>query len=359
MAVLLAFAAALALTPLAALAGRAAGLVDHPGDALKIHARPVPVLGGVAVLVAAFASTGLSGDWPDAGVVAAALLVLAGGVLDDRRPLPMGLRLQIQVGAALILALATFEPSIAGALGLVVLVVATTNAVNIVDGQDGLAGGLAAIAALGLAPMLGGAEQTLALAVAGALGGFLVWNRPPARIFLGNGGAYAVGMLLAVLVGMVVAEEGAAAIPAVLLCLGVFLFDLLFTVIRRLGSRKLAVGDRLHSYDLLSVEMGSRGRATLAFWALGAFAAAAGVAVESMSTGPALLVTAAIAAAAALWGRHLWVRRVAARSRWSPSDDVPGASRRGHEERRADSGAALEAVRERHLRRAGTDSMRR
>jgi UDP-GlcNAc:undecaprenyl-phosphate GlcNAc-1-phosphate transferase len=305
---LIAFAIALVLTPLAAALGRAAGLVDRPGDPLKIHSRPVPVLGGVAVVAAALATA-----LPGASVVAAAVFLLAAGVLDDSRPLSTAIRLFLQVLAALILA-AGLDATAPAAAGLVVLVLATANAVNIVDGQDGLAGGLGAIAALGMALLLRDApagEETLALALAGSLMGFLVWNRPPAGIFLGNGGAYAVGVLLAALAAMVVADQGASGIPPALLCLGVFLFDLAFTVARRLGTRKLAVGDRLHSYDLLSVELGSRGRATLAFWGLGVIAALVAAGVDALPVGAGLLVAAAAAGAAGLWARQLWARHLA------------------------------------------------
>jgi UDP-GlcNAc:undecaprenyl-phosphate GlcNAc-1-phosphate transferase len=328
MAPLIAFAIALVLTPLAGRAGRAAGLVDRPGDPLKIHTRPVPVLGGLAVVVATFAAAALAGRWPGAAVAVAATIVLAAGIVDDRRPLATALRLLFQLGAAAIVAVAAFDATLPAALGLVLLVLATTNAVNIVDGQDGLAGGLAAIAALGLALLLQeapAAQETLALALAGSLAAFLVWNRPPARIFLGNGGAYAVGVVLAVLAGMVVAEEGARGILPALLCPGVFLFDLAFTVVRRLGSRKLALGDRLHSYDLLSVELGSRGGATLAFWALGAVLALAAVAIDSMPVGPGLAVAAAVVGAGALWARRLWVRQLAT-TRLPRAAGAPGAS---------------------------------
>jgi hypothetical protein len=90
------------------------------------------------------------------------------------------------------------------------LVVVCANAVNIIDGQDGLAGGLAVVAALAVSVLVSAAGLSTvaltALAVAGALVGFLVWNRPPARIFLGNGGAYGVGALLGILAWFLTGE---------------------------------------------------------------------------------------------------------------------------------------------------------
>ena len=131
-------------------------------------------------------------------------------------------------------------------VGVVVLLLLMANAVNLIDGQDGLAGGLGAIASVGLAAVIAanGADPVLALVVAGALVGFLAWNLPPARVFLGNGGAYGLGALLTVLAAQATNGHGwhgllAAASP------GVFAFELTFTVVRRLlGSQRLATGDR-------------------------------------------------------------------------------------------------------------------
>jgi UDP-GlcNAc:undecaprenyl-phosphate GlcNAc-1-phosphate transferase len=311
MSFLIALALALLLTPLARRVGIAAGLVDRPGHPLKIHAEPVPVLGGVAVTGATFAALALAGHWPATAVAAAAALLVAGGLIDDARQLPPAALVLLQVAAAAVLVSGAFEIGAAGALGLFVLVFACTNAVNLIDGQDGLAGGLGAIGALGLAALLAGdssPDAALGLALAGALAGFLAWNLPPARIFLGNGGAYAAGAILAVLAAMVVDADGARGIVPALLCLGVFLFDLAFTVARRIGSGALASGDRLHSYDLLSVEFGSRGKATLAF--CGAEVLAVGLALIADGMPPAAAVVTAVtaASAAALWGWRLWSR---------------------------------------------------
>ena len=85
----------------------------------------------------------------------------------------------------------------------VVLVVAVTvlliNGVNLMDGLDMLAGGVAAVAALAFAVLLRGPGRQLAVALAAALAGFLVFNRPPARVYLGDGGSYLLGTALAVL----------------------------------------------------------------------------------------------------------------------------------------------------------------
>jgi UDP-GlcNAc:undecaprenyl-phosphate GlcNAc-1-phosphate transferase len=209
--------------------------------------------------------------------IAAVAVALGAGVADDVHPLPPWVRVQFQIAAGLLLGAGGFRfgpEGVVGVIGIVLLVLACTNAVNLLDGQDGLVGGLGAIAALGLGWLAEGDARALGLAVAGALTGFVVWNRPPARIFLGNGGAYALGVLLAVLVAAVTMSDGVRGVLGAGLCLGVFASELVTTVVRRLASgASLAEGDRRHSYDLLSARLGSRTGSTVAFWMVGALCA--------------------------------------------------------------------------------------
>lgn len=304
-----AFGLSVLLTPLAGRLGLALRLVDAPRHGvLKIHRRPIPVLGGLAVVAATFGSVGLIGLPPSIAVLAAVLLALGIGLVDDSVKLPAGSRLVLLAGVGAVLVAGGLKVEALGSVGgvgVVALVLACANAVNMIDGQDGLAGGLGAIAAVGLAFVAGdrGAED-VGLALGGSLAGFLVWNRPPARIFLGNGGAYALGTLLAV-VAVAGSVRGFRGIIAAGLCLGVFAFELTYTVARRIGGRRsLIEGDREHSYDILADRAG-RGRATLVLCALGA--ALSGVAVLSRPLPlPVLAVMSLLLVVAALWwGRHL------------------------------------------------------
>ena len=314
---LIALAFGLLLTPPAIRAARAAGLVDRPGDPLKIHAQPVPVLGGVSVVAATFAAVAVLHGVVSAAAMAGVSVALALGLLDDVRPLGTRVHLLLQLVAGVVLAIGGMEVEPLGPLGgvgAVVLTLVCMNAVNLVDGQDGLAGGLTAIAAVALAAVVaipGGDPNALeiGLALAGSLTAFLAWNRPPARVFLGNGGAYAVGVLLAVLAATAAAQNGWRGLLAGLVCLGIFLFELVFTVARRVRSRGLAVGDRQHSYDLVSLAMGGRGRATIAFLALGALAGVLAIAIASIPFLFGATAAGVACAGAAAWGRRLWARR--------------------------------------------------
>jgi UDP-GlcNAc:undecaprenyl-phosphate GlcNAc-1-phosphate transferase len=318
MSFVIAFAISLVLTPLARWVGTTTGLVDVPsgtspsgrGEPLKIHGAPVSVLGGAAVTVATLISPIVVDGNAPAGLVAAAAVALAVGLADDVRPLPAWTRIVGLGAAGVLLAAGGSRFATGGWLGavfVVLLVVVCANAVNLVDGQDGLAGGLAAIAALGL-HLAGPRDPVLGLALAGALAAFLLWNRPPARVFLGNGGAYAIGAILAALAASVSTAQGGRGVLASLLCLGIFALELVSTVVRRLMHRQpLASGDREHVYDLLARRLGSRARSTLVFLGLSAVAVAMASIVKA-SASIAGLVVAVVLASACATGVTLWAR---------------------------------------------------
>ena len=272
------------LTPLVIRAAAKVGLVDRPGT-LKVHERPTP-LGGIAVATAALVSVVVSSASGAPWVASALVIALATGLLDDRRSIRPTTRLLLQGAAAAALVAGIPEITSLGPpaiVGAVVVTLATINAVNMVDGQDGLATGLVVIAAAGLAIILGGGSAAVVpLAAAGAAVGFLPWNLPPARAFLGDGGAYVFGILLAA--GAL--EASSAGWPDLLAagaCLGVFAYELLSTVLRRVGHRvPTHAGDRAHSYDLLASTLGSRAKATYVCWAVGGASALIGLAVQTM-----------------------------------------------------------------------------
>jgi UDP-N-acetylmuramyl pentapeptide phosphotransferase/UDP-N-acetylglucosamine-1-phosphate transferase len=298
-------------TPLLALIARAAGHVDRPdGDDLKIHRRAVPLSGGVAAVAGTLVAILVAGavGW---AIASAILVALVSGLVDDRRPLPPWIRLGLQAGAGVLLVAGGIRVDPLGPLaeaGTVLLVLLCANAVNMMDGQDGLAGGLGAIAAGGLAgaSILAGGDAGPGLALAGGLTGFLVWNFPRARVFLGNGGAYAAGTALAGLAALLSETAGWPGLLAAGLCMGPFAAELSFTVLRRLGSREtLTAGDRLHSYDLLAGRVG-RTASTLVFWAVGAASSGLGLLVVGLSGPAGAAIVAAAAAMTLAAGLVLW-----------------------------------------------------
>jgi UDP-N-acetylmuramyl pentapeptide phosphotransferase/UDP-N-acetylglucosamine-1-phosphate transferase len=299
MLLVIAFALAAICTPVMGAIGVRLGIVDRPGP-LKIHDRPVPVVGGPALAVAVIVALTVTGHG-DPWIAGAVVLGVVGGSVDDIRPLPAWVRLgaQAAAGGLLIAGGLRLEPLGApGAAGMVIATMACCNAVNMLDGQDGLASGLGVCAALGIAGVLAssGLAAELPLALAAALLGFLVWNRPPARVFLGDGGAYAVGVLLAASAGQA-SDAGWPGLFAAGACLGVFAYELVSTIVRRVAYSAPAVrGDRNHSYDRLTVRLGSRTRSTLAIWVLGAASSAIGIVLVRMGPVPGIVLVLAIVA---------------------------------------------------------------
>jgi UDP-GlcNAc:undecaprenyl-phosphate/decaprenyl-phosphate GlcNAc-1-phosphate transferase len=268
----LAFASALALTPLFGRLAVATGYLDHP-DPRKPHAHPTPLLGGVAVafaVVVAYLVAGfvfrLATPAIPAGVVAGAALSLVLGVIDDRHPMrPLG-KMAGQIAAALCLVL--WGPDIPwlrsplAMVGVVVGVVALLNAVNFLDAMDGVVGAAFPILTLGfvLLAIVHGAPVDTALgwALIGACAGFLVYNAPPARIFLGDAGSHLLGFVLAALaLQALAADVSFPRVASVAILLAYPLFDVLFVVIDRiLRKRPIYVGGVDHTTHRLSRKFG-------------------------------------------------------------------------------------------------------
>jgi UDP-GlcNAc:undecaprenyl-phosphate GlcNAc-1-phosphate transferase len=280
-----------ALTPVAATAARRLGVIDRPGP-LKVHQEAVPYLGGVAVFAGVAAPVAL--ERPSWLLPLALALVL--GVADDVVDIPTPIRLLAEVVVA-VTVVATVE--VRGPLAALVVCAGSVillNAVNLLDGLDGLASGVAAVAALGFAAVLEDSGQVLGLALAGALVGFLLWNRPPARIYLGDGGSYLVGTTLAVLFAST-AEPGAevSLTAGAALFLAVPVADTTVAIVRRWRAhRPLLAGDRGHVYDQLVDRGWSPSRTLVACVAAQAVLVVVGIGITALFGPVAVAVAAAV-----------------------------------------------------------------
>lgn len=291
-----ALAVALVATPLAMALARRTGLVDRPG-ALKVQRAPVPYLGGLAVAAALVAGFGRHW-WPALPLGGA----LALGVADDALDLSPWLRLagEVAVGAGVAAAVPTRLPAGLGPVLVAAATVALMNAVNLLDGLDALAGSVAALAALGAAVVLGGDGRRLAVTLGFGLVGFLAFNRPPARVYLGDGGAYLLGAALAVCVARGFGPGAPWARGLGLLVLvAVPGGEVAGAVVRRARARtSLLAGDRGHLYDLLRQRGWPTGAVAAAYAA--AEAVAVGLAVAAAHAPPAGAAVVVAAAAAAV-----------------------------------------------------------
>lgn len=215
-------------------------LLDHPGER-RSHQVATPRGGGIAIVAAvlvaivALAARDPSQRWLLGGFGTGLLMVAAVGVLDDHRPLPASLRLAIHALAGVVLAVSVHIASGNPWLGLIALVsaITLTNVWNFMDGINGLAASQALLMAVGLAWLSGGSWGLLAGALAAACAGFLPFNFPRARIFLGDGGSGAIGFCLAGLGTVAAMIDGAAALW-LLLPLSAFLVDAGLTLLMRM-----------------------------------------------------------------------------------------------------------------------------
>ena len=250
MVLIAAFAVALIATPVAMWLARRTGLLDRPGD-LKIQSTPVPYLGGLGV--AAGLAVGLVPSRPAMLLPLGLALVI--GVVDDARQIRPITRLvaEVVVGLTAAAVVPVRLPGLLAVTVVTLVLIVVVNGVNMLDGLDGLAAGTALLSAVGFAVVLDGGGRTAALALAGSLCAFLVFNRPPAKVYLGDGGAYLVGATLAVLLSLAWSPDRPFGLSiGALLLLVCPVAELGFTLVRRIRSGSgLLAGDRSHIYDQL------------------------------------------------------------------------------------------------------------
>lgn len=309
---LLAAAMSSLITPLVIRGAAALSLYDAPDGERRLHALPVPRLGGVAVFLGASIASALvlsvaggmlfPGGIPEAearqlaGILAGASLLFLIGLVDDIRDLSPGAKFAAQLLAAAIavyggvrienLTLGYGEGVDVGLLAypLVFLwIVGVTNAYNFIDGLNGLAGGIAVVACATLALVAIALGNVVALvptlALAGAMLGFLRFNYPQGRVFLGDSGSLSVGFLLAVLSLKAAEAPGPSVLGIVpLLALFVPLLDTFLAIIRRwLRSVPLTGADARHIHHRLLALGISPERTAGILWALAAAMGAFGL----------------------------------------------------------------------------------
>ncbi|HYF34302.1 MAG TPA: MraY family glycosyltransferase, partial [Prosthecobacter sp.] len=232
--------------------------LDAPDGRRKLHERPIPRIGGAPIFIAlliGWAVTLVNGrlEWSKwMPVILCNLLIFSVGFADDLKPLGARVKLIGQIGTALILfALGVSIDVLSNPFGngglqlgwwslplTLMWLVAIPNVINLIDGMDGLAGGFGLFLALTLSSVgyISGQGDVVvvSLVMAGALAGFLFFNFPPAKIFLGDGGAYLIGFFVAS-VSLKSSNKGSiiAALLVIVIALGVPILDTAFAILRR------------------------------------------------------------------------------------------------------------------------------
>jgi UDP-GlcNAc:undecaprenyl-phosphate GlcNAc-1-phosphate transferase len=306
------------VTPLMRRLALQTGTVDKPA-ARKIHASPVPLLGGAAIYVAFILVLLFFGDRDYVnqvvGIFVGATLMSFMGVFDDRWGLGSYIKLAGQLLAAAVLIYTGVQVRIFGGwLDIVVTmlwVVAITNAFNLLDNMDGLSGGTAMIAATFFLLLAAMSDQylvgALAAALAGACAGFLFYNWNPAHIFMGDAGSLFLGfMLAAVSIKLRFPANSYVVtwmIPLLVLALPIFDTTLVFLSRLRRGKNPLTTPGKDHVSHRLAHLLGSRREAVLVCYLISGALGLAAVYV-SQATLPEALLLGGAAFAAALAG--LW-----------------------------------------------------
>jgi len=271
-------------TPFAKEMAHKIGAIDVPKDERRVHSKPIPRLGGLAIYMAFMIAFVLFSKMPSQqmyGIMGASSIIFFTGVIDDVHPLSAKVKMLLQIVAACVIMsvdiriLGFGNPFVEGGymhLGwlsypvTLFWIVGITNTVNLIDGLDGLAAGISAISAsvLVYVALLNGWTDTAVLTaiVAGACIGFLPYNFNPAQIFMGDGGALLLGFILSTIsVTGTLKSATALTIAVPVLALGVPIFDTTFAIVRRLVmKRPIMEADKGHLHHrLLTIGFDQKG----------------------------------------------------------------------------------------------------
>lgn len=286
----LALGISLVAVPVVRRLAHAVGLVDRPDAERKLHDKPIALAGGLAIYASVFLAFGLTiliDRWDgiaDLGFVqsrwyvlfTAAMAILLVGLADDRFSLRGRQKLLLQF---LIVSVLVGSGTMVDKIGLfgynlplgmfsipvsILWLLVAVNALNLIDGADGMATTAGCVICAGLAALSLSQGSILSciacIAMAGALLGFLVFNKPPASIFLGDAGSMMIGLFVGVLAVWSGVKESTALASAPVAILAIPLFDSVAAILRRrLTGRSIYATDRAHLHHLLQAKYGPVG----------------------------------------------------------------------------------------------------
>ena len=334
-ALLCAFVVSFLMCPMVKSFAYKIGAIDVPNDNRRMHKKPVPRLGGLAIFLGFMVSMLLfvKVDHQMQGILLGASIIVVLGVVDDMSPLRAYFKFCVQIFAALV---AVFHGVVIQTLSnpnvfaespywdlgwlavpiTVLWIVGITNAVNLIDGLDGLACGVSTISAISMLVIaLLVSEGDVALVMASLVGaclGFLPFNKNPAKMFMGDTGSTFLGYILATISIQGLFKYYAIVSFAVpFLILGLPMFDTLFAIIRRLahGQNPMAP-DRGHIHHRL-IDMGlNQKQAVAALYVISSILGLSAVVLTSSGAIKAMLFLMALAVAAFLASRVIFRRDI-------------------------------------------------
>ncbi|MDO5479617.1 MAG: MraY family glycosyltransferase, partial [Clostridia bacterium] len=281
------FIIAFATTPMAKKLAVKIGAIDVPKDKRRVHKKPTPLIGGLAIFLGFFVTVllfsildgefftrevdGIEVTWPRLmGMLIGSVIMVVLGIFDDKYNLPAKLKFAVQIVAAAIpvvlgvrIDFIYFVETSGSALSwlsypvTILWIVGLTNAVNLIDGLDGLAAGVSAIASLSvfcvaLAQNYFGIA-ILTAALVGSCFGFLPYNFNPASIFMGDTGSTFLGFVMACISVMgFFKTHTIISFVVPFIAFGIPIFDTSFAIFRRIKEhRPIMSPDRGHLHHRL------------------------------------------------------------------------------------------------------------
>lgn len=339
---LVAAAISFCTTPLIKLLARKVGAMDVPKDERRMHHRPIPRMGGLAIFLGFIVSFLIFGEINREiqGILLGAVIIIILGVLDDILTLKALPKFLVQLVAAVIVVLhgCRIEHFLGFSLPAwlsypisVIWIVAITNAVNFIDGLDGLAAGVSAISAgtmlvVALLLVPDGTAMISAILLAGIVGaciGFIPFNFNPASIFMGDTGSTFLGFMLAsVSIFGLFKTYTVISFAVPFLVLGLPIFDICFAVIRRLAKGQSPMhADRGHVHHRL-IDMGfSQKQAVAISYLLSAILGLSAVVLTDRGEIQALIFLAAVVVVGAIGVGLIFGKRHQLKE--SESDSLP------------------------------------
>ena len=301
--------------------------IDIPKDERRVHKKPIPLLGGLAIYVATIISIVifLPLDRTTFSIIIGGSIIVISGIIDDTRDLSPKMKLLFQILAAIVLVVGgikiefitnPFEGGLIYLKGLsipltIFWIVGITNTVNLIDGLDGLAAGVSLIASMSLFFVASRFEyipiMIMSLVLSGSCLGFLPYNFNPAKIFMGDTGALFLGFMLAVLSiegGMKSVATIAIVVPIIIL--GLPIFDTTFAIFRRLlNGRPIMEADKGHlHHKLLQRGLSQRQTVLILYLISGVFGLSA-VLIAKANSKQAVIIAGIIIILIILFARRL------------------------------------------------------
>jgi len=306
-------------TPLVKKLAIKVNAIDVPKDERRVHTKPIPVMGGLAIYISFVIGTILYNGiltTSQTGIIIGVTIIVIGGIIDDIKELRPKYKLLIQVIAAICLLISGVKITVVtnpfiesypyltmGWINIpvtIIWIVGVTNAFNLIDGLDGLAAGIAFISSVTLmiVSILNGRLEAafLTAVLSGAILGFLPYNFNPASIFMGDTGSQLLGFLLAAIsIEGAIKSATAFVIAVPILAFGLPIYDTLFAMIRRkVNGKSIMQADKGHLHHrLLDMGLGQK-QAVIIMYFISAVLGGIAIIAMQMSTQRAYFLLASV-----------------------------------------------------------------